>query len=119
MRMIVEGNETVVVVDDELFVVSVAHDILTRHGYRVLRASSGPEALHLFKSWPDLKIDIALLDIVMPVITGPELAFGTSEDSSKPARHIHICLPGNSSATTTAVAASSVRVEGVHVPKTG
>jgi len=45
MRMIVEGNETVLVVDDELVVVSVAHDILTRHGYRVLGASSGPEAL--------------------------------------------------------------------------
>src|SRR5436190_10635628 len=58
----------------ELFIVTMAHDILTRHGYRVLGASSGPEALHLFKSWPDLKIDLALLDIVMPVITGPELA---------------------------------------------
>jgi len=74
MGMILEGSETVLVVDDELFIVSVAHDILTRHGYRVLGASSGPEALHLFKSWPDLKIDVALLDIVMPVITGPELA---------------------------------------------
>ena len=79
MGMILEGSETVLVVDDELFIVSVAHDILTRHGYRVLGASSGPEALHLFKSWPDLKIDIALLDIVMPVITGPELALQIHE----------------------------------------
>src|SRR5438477_11485434 len=73
MGTILEGSETVLVVDDELFIVSVAHDILTRHGYRVVGASSGPEALHLFKSWPDLKIDVALLDIVMPVITGQKI----------------------------------------------
>lgn len=71
---ILEGSETVLVVDDELFVLSVAQDILTRQGYRVIVASNGQEALHLVKSWPDLKVDIALLDIVMPLITGPELA---------------------------------------------
>jgi two-component system cell cycle sensor histidine kinase/response regulator CckA len=71
---LLEGSETVLVVDDELFVLSVAQDILTRHGYRVLIASNGQEALHLAKSWPDMKIDVALLDIVMPLITGPELA---------------------------------------------
>ena len=79
MGMILEGSETVLVVDDELFIVTMAHDILTRHGYRVLGASSGPEALHLFLSWPDLKIDVALLDIVMPVVTGPELALQIHE----------------------------------------
>src|SRR2546423_1183551 len=74
MGMILEGSETVLVVDDERFVLSVAHGMVTRHGYKVVVASSGKEAMTLFESRPDLKIDIALLDIVMPLIAGPELA---------------------------------------------
>src|SRR5256885_1648035 len=118
MGMTLEGSETVLVVDDELFIVTMAHDILTRHGYRVLGASSGPEALHLFKSWPDLKIDLALLDIVMPVITGPELAVELQKIRPKLAGRIHICLSGNRRAPSPAGAAPSVRGEAVYVHKT-
>ena len=34
----------------------------------------GKEALHLFEVWPDLKIDLLMVDIVMPDMNGLELA---------------------------------------------
>ena len=67
------GTETVLVVDDENIGLSLAHAMLTRYGYSVLTANSGEDALRLFQQWPDLRIDIALIDIVMPVIDGFEL----------------------------------------------
>lgn len=67
------GAETVLVVDDENIGLSLAQAMLTRYGYAVLTASSGEEALHLLEQWPDLRIDIAVIDIVMPVMDGFEL----------------------------------------------
>jgi two-component system, cell cycle sensor histidine kinase and response regulator CckA len=67
------GTETVLVVDDENIGLSMAHAMLTRYGYGALTASSGEEALRLFQQWPDLRIDIAVIDIVMPVMDGFEL----------------------------------------------
>src|SRR5437588_152529 len=67
------GTEAVLVVDDEKIGLSMAHAMLTRYGYGVFTASSGEEALRLFEQWPDLRIDIAVIDIVMPVMDGFEL----------------------------------------------
>jgi CheY-like chemotaxis protein len=70
----IEGSETVLVVDDETFMLSLADSMLIRHGYSVLTATSAPEVLHMFEIWPDLKIDVAILDVVMPGMDGFELA---------------------------------------------
>ena len=69
-----EGSETVLVVDDETFMLSLAVAMLERYGYSVLTATSAPEVLHMFEIWPDLKIDVAVLDVVMPGMDGFELA---------------------------------------------
>jgi two-component system cell cycle sensor histidine kinase/response regulator CckA len=69
-----QGTETVLIVDDETIVLSLAHTMLTRYGYTVLTAHSGDEALHFFEVWPDQQVDIAVLDIVMPMMDGFELA---------------------------------------------
>ena len=69
-----EGSETVLVVDDETFMLSLANAMLTRHGYTVLTATTAQEVLHMFEIWPDLKIDVAVLDVVMPGMDGFELA---------------------------------------------
>lgn len=69
-----EGSETVLVVDDETFMLSLANAMLARHGYTVLTATNGQEVLHMFEVWPDLKVDVAVLDVVMPQIDGFELA---------------------------------------------
>src|SRR5438477_11759803 len=68
------GTETILVVDDEIIILSLARSMLTRYGYSVLEASNGAEALHLFEVWPDLEVDLALIDIVMPLMSGVKLA---------------------------------------------
>ena len=70
----VEGSETVLVVDDEFSVLSLAHAMLRRYGYTVIGANSAAEALRLFKVWHDLEVDLALVDIVMSEMDGFELA---------------------------------------------
>src|SRR2546423_1105052 len=65
------GRETVLVVDDEPIVLSLARSILTRHGYHVLPAARGDEALLLYRRG---SIDLLLTDVVMPSMSGPELA---------------------------------------------
>ena len=70
---ILAGTETVLVVDDETFMLSLAELMLVCHGYTVLTASSGQEVLHMLELWPDLKIDVAVIDVVMPMMDGFEL----------------------------------------------
>jgi PAS domain S-box-containing protein len=58
------GAETVMVVEDDVFVRSYAVTCLTRLGYRVLEAGSGPDALKLLESGAEP--DLLFTDIVMP-----------------------------------------------------
>jgi two-component system, cell cycle sensor histidine kinase and response regulator CckA len=71
---VLEGTETVLVVDDESFMLSLAELMLTRLGYTVLTATRGDEVLHMIEVWPDLKIDVAVIDVVMPLMDGFEFA---------------------------------------------
>jgi nitrogen-specific signal transduction histidine kinase len=67
------GGETVLVVEDEDLVRDVASRILIRNGYRVLTARSGAEALEIVDREGD-EIDLLLTDVVMPGLTGNEVA---------------------------------------------
>jgi two-component system cell cycle sensor histidine kinase/response regulator CckA len=60
---------TLLVVDDELAIRSVAYRVLTTAGYQVVTASNGDEAVRLLGD-PDLAFDMVLTDIVMPGMTG-------------------------------------------------
>ena len=64
---------TLLVVDDELAIRSVAHRVLTTAGYQVVTASNGDEAVRLLGD-PDLSLDMVLTDIVMPGMTGAAFA---------------------------------------------
>ena len=66
------GRETVLLVEDEAEVSAVVKRILTRHGYTVLEASGGAEALELATRYGG-PIHLVLTDVVMPSITGPAL----------------------------------------------
>jgi two-component system, cell cycle sensor histidine kinase and response regulator CckA len=66
------GSETVLVVDDEELVLDVARRILSRQGYTVLAAHDGAEGLALARQQLDA-IDLALVDVQMPVMGGVEL----------------------------------------------
>jgi hypothetical protein len=72
------GGETILVVEDEELVLDVASRILLQHGYHVLVARSGTEAFELMKRHLDT-IDLLLTDVVMPGITGKEVAERFSE----------------------------------------
>ena len=72
------GGETILVVEDEDLVLDVARRILTRHGYRVLAARGGPEALELIHEHRGT-IHLLLTDVVMPGLTGKQVAERVSE----------------------------------------
>jgi DNA-binding NtrC family response regulator len=63
---------TILVVDDERISRRVAYRILTEEGYRVLEAESAPEALDVL-SQARGRVDLLILDIVMPDCDGVEL----------------------------------------------
>ena len=67
------GAETILVVEDEQAVRELTQRILLRHGYRVITARNGVEALALAKSHPGT-IDLLLTDVVMPQMLGHEVA---------------------------------------------
>ncbi len=67
------GKETVLVVEDEDAIRQVAMRVLTRQGYTVLDAASGPEALERATAHKG-RIDLLMTDMVMPGMTGPQLA---------------------------------------------
>jgi len=63
------GSETVLLVEDEAIVRNLTAEMLERQGYRVLAAASPRDALDVSEPW-----DILLSDVVMPGMSGPELA---------------------------------------------
>lgn len=67
------AGATILVVDDEPTVLDTVRDGLTAHGYQVLRAVSGEEALQVAQNHQGA-IALALIDVVMPAMSGPELA---------------------------------------------
>jgi DNA-binding response OmpR family regulator len=67
------ASETIVVVDDQPVVLEFCRVTLERAGFKVFTASSGDQALSFFE--PNRSpVDLALIDIVMPGMSGIELA---------------------------------------------
>jgi nitrogen-specific signal transduction histidine kinase len=67
------GAETILVVDDSEALRPVVTRTLRHYGYAVLEAASGEEAIRLAEREPS-PIHLVLTDIVMPGMSGPELA---------------------------------------------
>jgi two-component system, cell cycle sensor histidine kinase and response regulator CckA len=63
------GSGTVLLVEDEPMVRTVAERALTRHGYTVITASSGEEALEVVERGDEIALMIS--DVVMPGMDGP------------------------------------------------
>jgi signal transduction histidine kinase/ActR/RegA family two-component response regulator len=69
----VGGTETILLVEDEPQVAELVTRALRKHGYTVLRASRGAEALEIVRG-VETRIDLLLTDIVMPGMNGRDLA---------------------------------------------
>lgn len=64
-------NPTILVAEDEYDLNEMICDILEHHGYEVMFALNGKEALEIVKQNPE-KIDLVLSDVIMPEMGGPE-----------------------------------------------
>jgi CheY-like chemotaxis protein len=72
------GTETVLLIEDEEAVRSLTRRVLTRHGYTVLEACDGSEALEMARLQAH-RIDLVISDVVMPGRSGPSAAGEISE----------------------------------------
>lgn len=66
------GHETILLVDDEEVIRSMGQEVLEMYGYQVVLASDGCDALDVFDKHSD-SIDLVILDIHMPKMSGDEV----------------------------------------------
>ena len=69
----VGGSETVLLVEDEESVRELVRETLRSKGYTVMEAADGISGMKVAESWEG-KIDILITDVVMPGMSGRELA---------------------------------------------
>lgn len=72
-RMVAQRGETILLVEDEAVVRDLVRQILQGTGYTVLEAATGEEALQLCTEHVG-PLHLLLADVVLPGISGPELA---------------------------------------------
>ena len=78
-RRSVRGSETVLFVEDEQSVRELVRDYLVASGYCMLEASDGTQALKVAAAHPG-PIHMLITDVVMPHLSGPELATKLTAD---------------------------------------
>lgn len=69
---LIEGNGTVLLVDDEETVIDVSEMMLDKLGYFVISAMGGKEAVELYRM-KEKMIDFVILDLVMQDMSGEEI----------------------------------------------
>ena len=89
MKAIPNERPTILIVDDEVYFVRLMGIILTEEGYETLSANSGTEALEIAKT---KKLDLILLDIMMPGMTGFEVCEALKKKGRNPTNSYHIYL---------------------------
>ncbi len=67
----VYGDGTVLIIDDDSKIRANLSDLLTALGYKVISASGGKEGIELYRARQD-EIDIIIIDMIMPEMTGAE-----------------------------------------------
>jgi len=82
-------NYTVLVVDDNDDNIFLLESIISSHGYNVISASGGKQAIDLVKT-KRAELDLVILDVMMPVIDGLEVTRSIKANSRT--RHIPVIL---------------------------
>lgn len=62
-------GETILVVDDEVFITKMASIVLIKNGYKVLTAAEGSSAMALYREYA-AEIKLVLTDVMMPGMDG-------------------------------------------------
>ena len=68
-----QGNEHILLIDDEEQIIDIEQQILERLGYKVTPKTDSEEALEEFAALPE-KFDLVITDMTMPKMTGDQLA---------------------------------------------
>ena len=76
------GTETILLVEDEEAVRAFARTVLERNGYRVLEAAGGMDAFARVAT-REHEVDLLVTDVVMPLMSGKELARNLAHISPK------------------------------------
>jgi CheY-like chemotaxis protein len=82
-----EVGATVFVVEDEQSMLHVLETVLAQHGYRVLKATDGKMALEIYQTHRE-SIDVILLDIGLPKITGLDVLSRIKEQNPGPGARV-------------------------------
>jgi PAS domain S-box-containing protein len=77
-KQLMRGTETILLCEDEPAIRKLVQSTLSKNGYRVLVAETPRKALDICREYAD-KIDLLFTDIVMPEISGFELARTVTE----------------------------------------
>jgi len=102
------GTETILLAEDEQDVREVAREFLESGGYTVLEAKDGTEAVGLVEKHQG-DIDLLITDMVMPGITGQELALRLREIRPN-LRMLYMSGYSDGAALNSALSDSSVRL---------
>src|SRR5206468_12809335 len=102
----VGDKELILVVDDEVCIREITKGILQAHGYRVLTANDGTEAIALYAQHR-AEIQVVVIDMMMPVLNGP----ATIRALRKLHPHVRIIGVSGHSANGKADEATGVEVE--------
>ncbi len=73
------GSQTILLTEDDGAVRRLARDVLASHGYNILEARDGDEALAIARGHSG-PIDLLITDVVMPGLSGRELAVRLREE---------------------------------------
>ena len=69
---ILKGPETILLVDDESYILDIGVKMLEKMGYTVIKACCGNDAVRVFTDFRQ-QIDLVILDLIMPDIGGGEV----------------------------------------------
>ena len=67
------ADKKILLVDDEDLLIIIGERVLKRNGYNVITSTCSETALEIFRSKSN-DIDIAIIDLIMPKMTGDQLA---------------------------------------------
>ena len=75
------GRGTIFIVEDERLMLRLVEKVLLQHGYQVLVASDGEAAIEVYRRHK-LEIDVVLLDVGLPKLTGWNVLLKMKEENS-------------------------------------